>query len=278
MSNIDERTVQGFGEEWIRFNQSHLVPEERCAIFHDYFSLLPSEVLHKEAIGADIGCGSGRWAACVAPKVGALWAIDASAGALQVAERNLRAHSNVQIIQGDAGRLPLADESLDFAYSLGVLHHVPDTQAALVELARKMRDRAPVLLYLYYNFENRPWYFRAVWRITDLLRRLICRLPRRSRFAACEFLAAVVYWPMARGGALAERIKGGAIPHWPLRYYGDKSFYVMRTDALDRFGTKLEQRFSRQQIIRMMKAAGFEDVRFSDAQPHWTLTARKTAR
>ena len=43
----------------------------------------------------------------------------------------------------------------------------------------------------------------------------------------------------------------------------------MRTDALDRFGTRLEQRFTKQQIAQMMEAAGLDNIRFADAVPYW---------
>ncbi|HEC15230.1 MAG TPA: hypothetical protein ENI99_01440 [Sedimenticola sp.] len=55
----------------------------------------------------------------------------------------------------------------------------------------------------------------------------------------------------------------------------DKSFYVMRTDALDRFGTRLEKRFRRDQIAAMLEAAGFCDIRFSTREPFWCAVARK---
>jgi hypothetical protein len=55
----------------------------------------------------------------------------------------------------------------------------------------------------------------------------------------------------------------------PLSAYRNASFYTMRTDALDRFGTRLEQRFSRPQIEHMMAAAGLTNIRFSDKEPYW---------
>ena len=42
----------------------------------------------------------------------------------------------------------------------------------------------------------------------------------------------------------------------------------MRTDALDRFGTRLEKRFTRKEIAQMMKLAGLERIAFSDS-PCW---------
>lgn len=42
----------------------------------------------------------------------------------------------------------------------------------------------------------------------------------------------------------------------------------MHTDALDRFGTRLEKRFTRPQILAMMLAAGLEKVLFTES-PCW---------
>jgi hypothetical protein len=49
----------------------------------------------------------------------------------------------------------------------------------------------------------------------------------------------------------------------------------MRTDALDRFGTRLEQRFSRTQIEQMMITAGLKDIRFSEREPFWVACGIK---
>ncbi len=49
----------------------------------------------------------------------------------------------------------------------------------------------------------------------------------------------------------------------------------MRNDALDRFGTPLEQRFTREAISDMMKNAGLHDVKFSEAAPYWHAVGHK---
>ena len=100
------------------------------------------------------------------------------------------------------------------------------------------------------------------------------RLPHALRRPLSEFIALTVYWPLARlGGALDA---AGMLPRsWPLAYYRDKSFYVMRTDAYDRFCTRLEQRFTRAQIAGMLEAAGYEQIRFSDRAPFWCAVGIK---
>jgi hypothetical protein len=61
----------------------------------------------------------------------------------------------------------------------------------------------------------------------------------------------------------------------PLSFYRDHTFYTMRTDARDRFGTPLEQRFTRVQIAQMMQEAGLVDVKFSTGAPYWCVVGVK---
>jgi SAM-dependent methyltransferase len=279
MNNIDQETVEGFGDEWTRFDQSELSDEERRTVFDEYFSEFPWDRIGRDAVGFDAGCGSGRWALLAAPRVGKLHAVDASEAALAVARRNLAALENVAFHQRSIDDLPFEDGSMDFGYSLGVLHHMPDTRAAIAACVRKLKEGAPLLLYLYYAFDNRPRWFRAAWQVSDFGRRVISRMPYGLRFVTTQAIAASVYWPLARSARVLERF-GLPVDAVPLSFYRDRSFYVMRTDALDRFGTQLEQRFTRDEIREMMESAGLESIRFRDGSPYWCAVgfkARKTA-
>jgi SAM-dependent methyltransferase len=274
--NVDPAVVAGFGDEWSRFDQSALDPAELAELASQYFAVFPWDRLSPNAVGVDLGCGSGRWARVVAPRVATLHCVDPSAEALAVARRNLRQFRNVVFHQAGVDAIPLPEGSLDFAYSLGVLHHVPDTAAALASLAAKLRPGAPLLVYLYYAFDNRPAWFRAVWRASELLRCAISRTPHGVRFVLSQVLAAGVYWPLARLARVAERA-GLDVRHLPLSAYRDRSFYVMRTDALDRFGTRLEHRFTRTAIARMMEQAGLQDIIFSEGPPYWCAVGTRQA-
>lgn len=267
-ANIDPSTVEGFGEEWTRFQQgSDAQAAELDAVFESYFAIFPWDRLPAAPVGFDMGCGSGRWARRAARRVGHLHCIDASPQALEVARTNLADVENVSFVCASVDAVPLEEASMDFGFSLGVLHHVPDTAAGIASCARLLKKGAPMLLYLYYAFDDKPAWFRGLWRASNVVRRGIARLPHRPRHAVCDGVAASVYWPLARTARVAERL-GRDVSNFPLAAYRDKSFYTMRTDALDRFGTQLEQRFTRVQIREMMEAAGLEDVRFSDF-PHW---------
>jgi ubiquinone/menaquinone biosynthesis C-methylase UbiE len=245
---------------------------ERDSLFSEYFRVFPWEKVSATAVGADIGCGSGRWALLVAPRIGQLHCLDASEDALAVAKKNLGSLNNVHLHRASVDAMPLPNRSLDFAYSLGVLHHVPNTAAAIESVATKLKPGAPFLVYLYYAFDNRPRWYQLLWRATDWIRLVIGHLPFVLRYAITQVVAVLIYWPLARTGLVMEKL--GRLPrNWPLAHYRDRSFYVMRTDALDRFGTLLEKRFTRAQIKAMLEGAEFADVRFSDTPPYWCAVA-----
>jgi SAM-dependent methyltransferase len=275
MANAHQRTVAGFGDEWTRFDQSELGADELRTLFDQYFRIFPWASLRPDAVGFDLGCGSGRWAKLAAERVGRLHCIDASAEALAVARRNLRGIANIDFHHASVDAIPLRDDSMDFGYSLGVLHHVPDTAAGIRACVAKLKRGAPLLVYLYYAFDNRPAWFRRVWAVSNVGRRVVSRLPFRLRFAASQAIAAGVYLPLARGAALAERL-GVNVRHMPLSTYRHRSFYVMRTDALDRFGTQLEKRFTRDQVRGLLEGAGLNRVRFSDTAPFWCAVGEKS--
>jgi SAM-dependent methyltransferase len=274
--NTDPATVEGFGREWATFTQSAeaFTDADRRAMFEGYFAIFPWDRLPPNSVGADIGCGSGRWAMLVAPRVGHLHAIDPAADALAVARANLAGLGNVSFHQASVSALPFADGSLDFAYALGVLHHVPDTAQAIRDAAAKLKPGAPFLLYLYYALDNRSAGYRMLWKISNTGRLILSRAPYPLQITATTIIAYTVYWPVARLAALLEKL--GLLPRsWPLTYYRHRALYVMRTDAFDRFCTRLEQRFTRAQMVDMLRAAGFDTIRFSDKEPFWVAVANK---
>jgi ubiquinone/menaquinone biosynthesis C-methylase UbiE len=276
--NLDPKVARGFGREWSTFRQDtdHLSQQQRQEIFDDYFRIFPWHLLPPGGgAGIDVGCGTGRWSMLVAPRVAHLHLIDASAEALAVAKQNLSAIKNVSYHAASVADMPLPAGSLDFAYSLGVLHHVPDTQSAIEAIAEILKPGAPFLVYLYYALDNRPIWYRALWRVSNLARIMISRLPHPMRLIVSQMIATLIYWPLARAAGLLSR-SGWPPRSLPLSYYADKSFYVMRTDAYDRFCTRLEKRFTRREIEEMLDRAGFENIVFSDRVPFWCAVGIKS--
>jgi ubiquinone/menaquinone biosynthesis C-methylase UbiE len=272
--NLDIKTVEGFGEEWSRFDQTGMSETELNEQFERYFSVFPFEDLPENSVGFDLGCGSGRWAKVMAQKVGKLHCIDASVEALDVAKKNLSGAKNAEFHHASVAEIPLADNSMDFGYSLGVLHHIPDTAQGIASCVRKIKPSAPFLVYLYYAFDNRPAWFRVIWKISDVFRRIICSLPFGLKKIVTDLIAVFVYFPFAKSALSLEKL-GLNVEAFPLSVYRHHSFYTMRTDALDRFGTRLEQRFTQAQIREMMQSAGLENIKFSDGFPFWCAVGFK---
>jgi SAM-dependent methyltransferase len=236
---------------------------------------LPWSILPSGAIGFDAGCGNGRWASRVAPRVGRLHCIDASAEVVAVARRNLSAHENCVVEMATIDMLPFEDDSMDFGYSLGVLHHMPDPEQGLRSCVAKLKPGAPFLVYLYYALDNRPAWYRAIWRAAEALRRALCQLPFRAKLLSTTLIATLVYWPLARAALVADKV-GFDAEGLPLAPYRHRSFYSMRTDALDRFGTRLEHRFRREEILAMMERVGLRETVFSDYAPYWCAVGRRS--
>lgn len=273
-ANLDAATVASFGDEWSRYDQSGLNASEQRRIFERYFRIFPWQSLPPSAEGFDMGCGSGRWAELVQSRVGKLNCIDASQEALEVARRNLAHCANVTFILSSVDNSPLPEASQDFGYSLGVLHHIPDTGAAMASCVRLLKPGAPFLVYLYYRFDNRPAWFRAIWKMSEIFRAAISATPSWLKRIATDFIAVTVYWPLARLAKFGEKL-GFDTHNMPLYGYRDYSLYTMRTDARDRFGTPLEQRFTREEIRTMMSAAGLVDIVISDEEPYWCAVGVK---
>ena len=273
-SNIDLATVDGFGEEWTKFQS---FDEHELSVAGDqYFDIVTDVMVGTGSQVLDVGCGSGRWTRYLAPRAGFIEAVDPSHAVL-TAQRFLADLENVRLTQAGVDELPFPNESFDFVFSLGVLHHIPDTRTAMRRCVEKLKPGGYFLVYLYYDLDNRGRLYRLLFECSALVRRLVAGLPRRAKHAVCEAIAFSVYLPVVTAVRLLRRIPGldGLVMRLPLAYYWDKSLRIMRNDALDRFGTPLEQRFSRQEIRSMMIECGLDDIRFSEQAPYWHATGRK---
>tara|TARA_B100001123_G_C14369562_1_gene654308 strand:- start:16 stop:510 length:495 start_codon:yes stop_codon:yes gene_type:complete len=162
---------------------------------------------------------------------------------------------------------------MDFGYSLGVLHHITKSQEGLNECTSKLKPGAPFLLYLYYSFENRPFWYRLLWKISNYMRLVTSKFPFPIKLFISKVMAIIVYYPLARLALFASKFIDAS--NFPLSIYKDKSFYTMQTDALDRFGTRLEKRYTKKETAEMMKKANLENIKFSESEPYWCVIGYK---
>jgi len=160
--------------------------------------------------------------------------------------------------------------------SLGVLHHIPDTGLAIRSVTSKIKSGGVFLCYLYYKLENKPLFYRWLFWASNSLRWVISRLPYAMRRLLAQIIAGAIYLPLARASKLLGS-RGKDVSNFPLHHYADMPFVMLQNDALDRFGTRLEQRFSKKEITEMLGNAGFDlsTLKFSDVEPFWTFSVKK---
>jgi SAM-dependent methyltransferase len=272
--NLDTKTINSFGEEWHYYNHINLDDGFIEKYFNDYFAIFPWDLISKNAVGFDLGCGSGRWSRFVAPKVGTLHCIDASEKALEIAKINCKDIDNCVFHLCSIENITSEDNYFDFGFSLGVLHHVPNTASALDIAVKKLKKGAPLLLYLYFSFDNKPVWYKLLWKVSDLFRKIISKLPFKIKLVTCKVIASFIYFPFSRLAIFFDYLRFNT-NHFPLAYYKNSSLYTMENDALDRFGTSIEHRFSKVEIENMMKLAGLSDIKFSSNPPFWVSVGYK---
>jgi ubiquinone/menaquinone biosynthesis C-methylase UbiE len=91
----------------------------------------------------DIGAGTGTFASAFSDWFGlSVVAVEPSAA---MREQIVRTPA-IQVLAGDAGALPLPDDSADAAWLSLMIHHIPDLGAAAHEVRRVLRPGAPVLI------------------------------------------------------------------------------------------------------------------------------------
>jgi SAM-dependent methyltransferase len=270
--NIDPNTVLSFGEEWLQFNA--FSDEDIRVAGDEYFDIVPESVFTGKYV-LDVGCGTGRWSKFLSGKVGALEAIDPSEAVVSAASL-LQNDDNARISQASAGDIPFPDDTFDFVLSLGVLHHIPDTQAAMQNCVDKLKPGGSFLVYLYYSFDNRGLFYKLLFCLSNLMRGIVSPLPFQLKRFICDFLAFSFYLPFI---AIAKIFDFVGLRKWmkyiPLSYYAGKSMNIIRNDALDRFGTPLEKRFSKETIRKMMTNCGLTDIVFSENMPYWHALGKK---
>ena len=276
--NRDENVISHFGGKWKAFNylDSKRLEDVREQ-FNSYVRPLPQGFLtRKDLVITDFGAGSGRWAHFFLDSAKQVYMLEPGVESFALLRQRFSANPKVALLNETVSDNSVPDSSLDLAVSLGVLHHIPSTLKGIQDISKKIKPGGYFLCYLYYALENKPFAYRLLWKFSNLFRLTISKLPFIARRAVCEIIAGLFYFPLARVSKAAEKL-GMTTQNIPLHHYAQMSYYVMRNDAYDRFGTSLEQRFTRSEITEMLIQSGFDmsTLTFSKDEPFWTFSIRK---
>jgi ubiquinone/menaquinone biosynthesis C-methylase UbiE/uncharacterized protein YbaR (Trm112 family) len=267
---VQVETALSFGFEWTRFPEMY---REWRTSFLNYMQPHPPEYFHgKRAL--DAGCGTGRFAYYAAEYGADVWAIDLGP-AVKVARRNTAKLGKVNVVQADLYQPPFALGSFDFVYSIGVLHHLPDPEAAFRNLLRFLKPGGQVQIYLYWKHEGQPLK-QALLALVTAARQVTTRLPHSVvhflAFPAAVLAFALFVWPYQ----ILKRIPGlkRLAEKIPMKQYANFPFRVCVNDQLDRLSAPIENRYRKAEVEEWLKRAGLED---GQVYPNvgWVATGRK---
>ncbi len=200
-------TAAGFGWQWQHFTQTDDKYEQQ---FLGWIAPLTPEFF-KDKVVLEGGCGKGRHT-----RLAAQWGarevigVDLSA-AVETAFAATRDLPNAHVVQADIYSLPFA-RPFDYAFSVGVLHHLPDPRGGFKSLASKVNAGGHISAWVY-GAENNEWITR--W-VNPLRRGLTSRMNPRSLLQLSKLPAAImfaatklIYGPLnrsARGASLARHL------------------------------------------------------------------------
>lgn len=276
--NLDQKVIDDFGHEWSSFDytesQSTEALDQQFAAYCTPLNL--SRFNSPGSIAADFGAGSGRWSSRLLGHFLKVYALEPSDGANSVLVKKFEGEPRVVILNETVGSNSIPDGSIDLGMSLGVLHHIPDTGLAIKDVSKKIKPGGYFLCYLYYKLEGKPLYYRAIFKIVDIARRAISRLPQPVKRLISSVIAGLIYWPLARLSKILGKL-GVNTSNIPLHHYANMPYVMLANDALDRFGTSLEQRFNKTEIEEMLAKAEFDlaTLVFSEEEPFWTFAVQK---
>jgi SAM-dependent methyltransferase len=236
-----------FGFQWKRFARTQLDSANGTTQSRDTFVEKTGWRLEdlKGATVLDAGCGMGRFAEICANAGADVHAIDLSV-AVEAAYANLSARDNVSIYQADIMNLPFPAGSFDRIYSLGVLHHTPDTRAAFARLVPLLKPGGTITIWVYSTE-------LLVWRGGELLRKLTPKLSQRTLLKLSRLAIPLYHLHMTR-------IPGRLTRVWlPTSLHPTPEWRWL--DTFDWYAPKYQWKHSFDEVERWFQDAGLLSIR-----------------
>ena len=194
-----QATAENFGWQWLHFTQEDTRYAEQ---FLGWIAPVTPEFFRGKVV-LEGGCGKGRHT-----QLAAQWGAQDVVGidlsvAVETAFAATRSLPNVHIVQADIYHLPLA-RKFDYAFSVGVLHHLPDPRGGFLSLASKVKPGGYLTGWIY-GAENNEWIVRYVNPVREQItsrmdRRVLLHLSKIP--ATFMYLATkLVYGPLNKNGS-----------------------------------------------------------------------------
>lgn len=120
-----------------------------------------SDLMGKRVL--DLGCGDGVLS-CLFAKHGAITtAIDITTNGIKLTARNARLQGvALDVVNCDAEKMAFADNSFDYVFSWGVIHHTRSTEDAAKEIFRVLKSKRRGLVMVYHR-SSFIYYLKGLW-------------------------------------------------------------------------------------------------------------------
>lgn len=238
--------VDNFSFEWNRHARTQLDSVNGTTQSHDTFLRRTGykEADFKNKLVLDVGCGSGRFLE-IAHKLGAeVVGIDLSF-AVDAADKNLGRTDGIHIIQADIFHLPFREETFDHFYSIGVLHHTPNTRQAFECVTPLLKSGGKAAIWVYNN-----WGIYNT--VSDLYRVITTKIPKNALYALCRIFVPFIYFFQKRG-----KMWRYFIPI-PIDYNPDSEWRILNT--FDWYSPKYQWKHTDSEVVRWFKENNFKDI------------------
>lgn len=242
----DDGYTSNFSFEWQVHKRTQFDTDKRFESEETFLrktGFTPAQLRGKRVL--DIGVGAGRFADVAARWEAEVVGIDLSY-AVESARDNLQRYPNAQVIQADIFNLPFADESFDYIFSIGVLHHTPDCRAAFMALPRLLRRGGEIAIWLYDAY-------RDDLSTSELWRKLARPLPRSLLYGLCHLAVPGYYLykiPVLRA----------ALHHYlpPLSRHPDWRWRVL--DTFDWYSPRYQSHHTYPEVYGWFREAGLVNI------------------
>jgi SAM-dependent methyltransferase len=169
----------------------------------------------RSGLTLEIGCGYGRFIDVVQRSGGRIVGVDLSTHSIDLAQDFVGLRDDVFLVQADLFALPFEPGTFRHVYSIGVLHHTPDTKRAFDAIVPYLSPGGRIAIWVYHPDDKRS---SNRWRMVTT------RLNHRVLYAWCIANQALFSWIRALpGGWRFSSVVPGAGPggHFWLRVLGD---------------------------------------------------------
>lgn len=236
---MTDEHLDSFGLQWTTYEVAHDDEDRRTFEAKTGVSLGD---LEGQTI-LDAGCGGGRYSKVAAEAGGLVTGIDHTRAVNKAA--SLCAHlPNVRFLQGDLKRLPFAESSFDFAFSIGVMHHDVNTRAVFDSVARVVKPGGRYSVWLYRR--NQAW---QEW-LNNRLRARTVTMPAARLERWCR-------WGAWLGGLPIVNRTFNKI----INFSNHPSYENRVCDTFDWYAPTYQHHHTVEELRTWFEKAGFKDLR-----------------